>query len=51
MPGEQNAMQAQVNALKKKLKNEKNPVEIAKIQNTIKELEESMKKFGRIGDN
>lgn len=47
MPGEANAMQAVINRLIEKLKNEKDPVEIEKLKNAIKELQEEMKKFHR----
>lgn len=40
MPGEANAHQYEINKLKEKLKNEKDPVEIAKIQDSIKELQD-----------
>jgi hypothetical protein len=40
MPGQANALQFQINNLSEKLKTEKNPVEIAKLQDAIKELRE-----------
>lgn len=43
MPGEANAMQASINKLAEKLRNEKDPVEIEKLKKAIKDLEEEMK--------
>ena len=40
-------MQASINRLIEKLKNEKDPVEIEKLKNAIKELQEEMKNFHR----
>lgn len=47
MPGEANVMQARINKLIESLKNEKDPVEIEKLKNTIKELQEELKNFGK----
>jgi len=44
MPGEGNALQFEINKLMEKLKTEKNPEEIAKIQASIKELKELQKR-------
>jgi len=43
MPGEANALQASINRLNEKLRNEKDPVEIEKLKNAIKELQEELK--------
>jgi len=40
MPGEGNAMPFEINELTEKLKNEKDPVERAKLEEAIKELRE-----------
>lgn len=47
MPGEANAIQAGINKLMEKLKNEKDPVEIEKLKNAIKELQEELKSIVR----
>ena len=47
MPGEGNAMQFEINKLTEKLKNEKDPVERAKLEDAIKELREQQRSFGR----
>ena len=40
MPGQGNAIQAEINKLVERLKTEKDPVEIARIQESIKELKQ-----------
>lgn len=42
MPGAANAIQNQINKLVEQLKTEKNPDEIARIQEAIKELKEML---------
>ena len=50
MPGEANAFQYKINQLIEKLKTEKDPVEIARLQDAIKELKEELQKNnGRLG--
>jgi hypothetical protein len=44
MPGEANAIQFQINNLTEKLKQEKDPVVIARLQDAIKELQEQMRR-------
>jgi hypothetical protein len=46
MPGEGNAIQFQINKLIEKLKIEKDPVEIARLQDAIKELKEQQQRNG-----
>lgn len=43
MPGEANAIQAQINRLNEKLQNAKDPVEIEKLKNAIRELQDELK--------
>ncbi len=42
MPGAANAIQYEINKLVEQLKTEKNPVEIARIEEAIKELKERL---------
>ncbi len=42
MPGAGNAVQYQINVLLEKLKTEKDPIEIAKIQERIKNLQDQL---------
>ena len=46
MPGEGNALQFQINQLIEKLNTEKDPVEIARLQDAIKELKEQQRRNG-----
>lgn len=47
MPGSANALQFQINNLTEQLKKEKNPVEIARLQAAIKELQELQQRSSR----
>ena len=51
MPGEGNALQFEINKLMEKLKTEKNPEEIAKIQASIKELRRCKKEINELIHN
>ena len=47
MPGEANALVHQINVLKEKLNNAKDPAEKARLQDSIKDLEEQLKNWNR----
>ena len=43
MPGEANVIQASISKLSEKLKTEKDPAEIERLKNAIKDLQEELK--------
>ena len=45
MPGQGNAFQYKINQLIEKLKTEKDPAEIARLEQTIKDLKEELQKM------